>query len=178
MTFGFSVDPNVVAAWWGAIVATFLAAFELFKYLRSGPRLHLEASGDLYFVSSVPTRISNGKEKYVSVRVTNRGDRGTTLTNFVGVSYSSGFKRWVRRGARYFVVPTGPPPLFSKQLPAMLGPGEVWQGHIRQNEIERDFGPRPVLLVGVSFGHGKTPLMGRVVWRKAKDGDGHAGEDD
>ena len=177
MTLGFTIDLNVVAAWWGAVVATFVGAFDIYKYLRSGPRLHLQASGDWLFLGSLPTVGSSPKEEYISVRVTNRGDRGTTLTNFVGIFYPSGFKRWVGKGAKQFVVPTGGPPLFSKQLPAMLEPGEVWQGHIMQDRIERDFGRNGVLLVGVAFSHGRRPMMGRVVWRKTQEGGGLNGDD-
>lgn len=116
------MDASELAAWWGAVIATLVLVWDLFKWLRSGPRLDLRVE----WRREVPRR---GEEHYgnalrwtLTIEVANVGDAPTTLTRLEVWHHPTLLSRFMRRGSK---------PYFLEQprsLPYLLGPGEVWRG--------------------------------------------------
>jgi hypothetical protein len=118
-----------VAAWWGAAVATFLAFWEIYKWLESGPKVRISARANMRS-TGIPRR-----EKLVSVRAVNVGDAATTLTLLGMIFYPSLLARLRRRPVEHYVIgnPVSPNP-----LPFKLEPGAIWDGEaIQTPEIEQ-----------------------------------------
>ena len=97
-----------VLAVWGAFVATFVLLWDIYKWKMSGPKVSFSASADWQLVA-VP--FEPGDRDYISVHVTNAGDRPTTITN-LGFRW---YKSWmateepyniINACPRYFVKPS------------------------------------------------------------------------
>ncbi|MBI4650582.1 hypothetical protein HY745_04705 [Candidatus Desantisbacteria bacterium] len=130
-------DMNVtdIAAWWGAIIATLVFAWDIFKWVMSGTFLRLNVSPNMSILSS---GIQNPDEsKYILIEVSNTGDKKTTITNLVGIYFNSFWSKILcRKPDINLVVPT--PAYATKPLPYILEPGEKWNGSIEQNdELEK-----------------------------------------
>jgi len=70
------------AAWWGAILATVVFAWDVFKWIRRGPRLRVRAYPNMQ--TAVGGKLEDAR--YISVSVTNIGGSKTTIRN-VGLNY-------------------------------------------------------------------------------------------
>ena len=88
MDLNISLTGTDIVAWWGAIVATVVLIWDIYKWKTSGPILKFEVSPYTRIIGD-PTRES---KKYISANVTNIGDRPTTLTNLVLQYYDRYFK--------------------------------------------------------------------------------------
>jgi hypothetical protein len=124
------LDLSVLAAWWGAGIATLLLVWDIFKWLTSGPRLVFTASADWVMVIH---GLGKTDATYISLTAANRGHIPATLSHVGLLYYKSHVKRLLRQPNEKFVV-TQPGANFSGDLPVVLRPGEVWQGGIIQDE--------------------------------------------
>ena len=84
------MELTTFLAVWGSVLATTLAAWEFYKWKRSGPRLVVNLSGGM-----VSTDRSDN-QKYFSVRVSNVGSAATTL-NAITYRYFAKKPRWLWR---------------------------------------------------------------------------------
>ena len=64
-----------IVAWWGAIVATSVLIWDIYKWRTSGPRIKFIVQPNSLVVGD-PAR--KGK-RFISVKATNVGDRPTTI---------------------------------------------------------------------------------------------------
>lgn len=119
------------AGWWGAIVATLVAAWELFKWLYSGPRLRVTAHPNMQ--QAVGGKLENAR--YIVVNVTNVGDARTTITHLCLHYYPSKLAVIRRKPSERMVVVQVH---LGKPLPVALDAGDTWSGLVNQTEdIER-----------------------------------------
>lgn len=119
-----------IVAWWGAIVATVVLLWDIYKWLATGPRVRISVSANMRFLGD-PVR--QGK-MYVTIRATNRGDRPTTITNLGFTYYSSPARRLLNRPDQAFVVSN---PGVPHPIPYVLHPGSVWDGAaVQDSEVE------------------------------------------
>jgi hypothetical protein len=147
-----------VAAWWGAIVATLILLWDVYKWKRTGrPIINVTASPNMKTLGDEANL--HGK-KLIVVEVTNTGDRKTTLTHLVGVQYRSVFRRFLRKQEYAFFVPNN---TLSERLPYVLEPGQRWLGGILQNEELEQGGRDGYLYCGVNHSSRKKPVLQRVV---------------
>jgi hypothetical protein len=131
------------AAWWGAVIATLVFLWELFKWSRSGPRVVVSATPNMSEVSGGELH----KERSIFVEAVNRGDQATVLTHLVGYVYRDWLHHLLRRKAQPFaVVMNGMGP----QLPYRLEPGARWTGGIDQQDLLSKFGHSAYLRCGVA----------------------------
>jgi len=67
------IDASTVAAWWGAVVSTAVLGWNIFVWLRSGPRLVVQASGNMIVIP----RYGGGDEnqRVISMKIENRGSK-------------------------------------------------------------------------------------------------------
>ena len=116
-----------IAAWWGAITASVVFLWDVYKWKTQGPKLVMKLSPN--------TRIfSNGSlhsTRFVSVTVSNIGNQPTTIKSVGGEYYTNWFKRFRKQtyDGRAFVVMD---PECAEQLPRVLKSGEEWTGLIPQ----------------------------------------------
>lgn len=123
-----NLSTTDIVAWWGAIIATLVLAWDIFKWRQTGANLRIfTKSGMKTF--GIPT---TQDDTFVTVRVTNIGDRPTTIT-VIGLRYYK--NRWNKlrnKVDQHFLVPK---PSFGHQpLPYVLNVGEEWMGGVQQEE--------------------------------------------
>ena len=116
-------SATVMAAWWGAVVATLAFLWEIFQWFKNGPRVQVRAKANMEPVN-FPGLEKN--EKYIFVEVTNAGDRATTITHFCAYIFNDCIKRLVNKPEKKLVILNnsgfGPP------IPFFLDSGQRWTG--------------------------------------------------
>ncbi|MBI9086698.1 MAG: hypothetical protein JEZ11_24085 [Desulfobacterales bacterium] len=157
------MNATEIAAWWGALIATMVLVWDVYKWKRIGPIINVSASPDMQTYGG----ISDGEDdkEFVAVEVTNTGDRKTTLTHLVGFQYANRFQRLLKKRNEAFIVTN---PAFSTTLPYVLDPGERWVGGIEQNKNLEDLSRNGFLYCGVYHSSGKKPVLQRVIVRERK----------
>lgn len=145
------------AAWWGAILATVVLAWDVYKWRQSRADLGVSASPNMQPVEQL--KGSDGAEKYIFVEAVNNSDRTTTLTHLVVKHYKTFFARVRRKPSMQAVVirPGG-----SQGLPYELGPGKRWTGLIDQADLEKKLGGSGHLFCGVLHSGSKKPVLVRA----------------
>jgi hypothetical protein len=151
-----------IAAWWGAIIATLVLAWDMYKWKRSGPIINVSASPNMQTFGGVSNGLEN--KTFVVVEITNTGGRKTTLTKLVGFHCKSIFQKLRRKEDESFIVDNPAP---SQPLPHVLGPGERWLGSIEQNEELEEMSRSGYLFCGVYHSSGKKPVLQPVVINKS-----------
>lgn len=120
------MDPKwtAVLAVWGAVVATVALSWQFFLWVRSNPRVHVQAT-----MKESPT--GDSAEDWIEFKLRNRGGKPTTVEEIMFVSYGNWLGRlfhvpvrienvWVRHPSDK----TSP----MMKLPVVLQPGELWKG--------------------------------------------------
>jgi hypothetical protein len=142
-------------AWWGAILATVVFLWDVWKYLHKGPRVRFEASGNMKRADRPPDH-----KTYLHAQATNYGD-GTTTVTTVGYQY---FKkrpflwRWEKPDFAAIV----PIPSTAQPLPFELKPGAVWQGMAVQTEDVEKMANDGWLFMILQHSHNKKQLHSRL----------------
>ncbi len=120
-----NMTSTEIAAWWGAIIASVVLIWDMYKWKIQGPRLLMVLSPNMLVLGD-PSR--EGKT-WVSVVVTNIGDRPTTIKG-VGMEYYTNWYKRLRNQADKAA--TFPNPSDRFPLPRVLTPGDEWNGLIPQ----------------------------------------------
>ena len=152
-----------IAAWWGAVIATFVIIWDIYKWKHSGSIINVTASPNMQTVGNFPTHESD--KDYISITVTNTGNIKTTITLLVVFyyKYKPILSKILKKKARKFFAPT---PSFSPPLPHILEPGERWLGGIEQtNELEK-LSRNGFLYCGIYHSNSKNPVTQRVIIHK------------
>jgi hypothetical protein len=71
------IDASIIAAWWGAIVASVVLLWDVYKWLHKGPRISIKATPNMRgaVVGSIPAG-----PFYLYIEVSNTGDAQTTIS--------------------------------------------------------------------------------------------------
>jgi len=117
-----------LVAWWGAIIATLVLVWDMYKWKRSGSIINVSASPNMHAFGNLPNSIKN--KKYIKVEIVNIGDRKTTITHLVMFHYKSLFQKIRGKKDKSFFVAT--PALFPPPLPYLIEPGERWLGGLNK----------------------------------------------
>lgn len=150
-------SATVIAAWWGAIVATLAFLWEVFRWLRKGPRIQVKTTTNMK-ANDIPG--IDETDTFIFVEVINIGDGPTTITNF-GVDVYDGLisrlkdrpqSRYVLTGQNYF----GPP------IPHVLEVGKRWTGGINQRQFDKTFITEGNLYAAVFHTFSKKPALAKV----------------
>jgi hypothetical protein len=145
-----------VLAMIGAFTGSAALLWDVFKWLKTGPRVR---------VSAIPNMVSTGEGnayqgKNVIIEVVNTGDSKTTITHLAGYHYDSWFKPIFRfKPTTQFVVPNPIP----GRLPCELSPGERWVGLIEQTPDLIDMSVNGKLYVGILHSMKRSPVMTRLM---------------
>lgn len=131
-----------IVAWWGAIIATTILLWDIYKWKKSGVDLRVRICPNM--------EIFGGHEPdentYVMVVVVNRGDRATTITHLTAYYFKDKLSR-IRKKADKSMFITDPSP--SQPIPHKLNPGEQWMGMIIQDEELEQRAKSGILCVSV-----------------------------
>lgn len=136
------------AAWWGAIVATLVLFWEIYKWCKSGPQLHLHVMGNMKHLNSNGYHHDNNT--YITFRISNRGDLSTTLS-LIGMYHYKGKLRLLK-----YVLNKGHnmEAIFPKlHLPYELKSGTVWQGEVEQTDEMRELCKTGTVAIVVQHSH-------------------------
>ncbi len=134
-------------AWYGAIVATVVFAFDVWKWNQHRARLRVRIVGNVYYddggfskVEKTPTGEIQTLIPYYHVEVVNAGEVPTTILGVGATTQHVGLLDRVRArrrkakgtmayGGAAFVIHYG------KLTPHVLGPGEVWSCRVPEDKI-------------------------------------------
>ena len=146
------------AAWWGAIIASLAAVWNIVTAIRSGARVHVKVNPEMQFY---PPQPGTKDTTYISVTAVNRGNSPTTITHFCGY-YTKSFWDLLRGKKQEFVIPTIP--AFGKTVPYVLNSGEEWTSSTDQKSLQ-DKSAGGLLYVGIIHNQRKRPILKRVKFR-------------
>ena len=110
-----------IAAWWGAIVATFVALLELYKWKSSGPKLKVTISPNMVGFGGFKT----DNEKVVLIEVANIGNFPTTITATGLRGFKFPLLKYLKNTSSLHVLVLKPVNETNK-LPFQIKPGEIW----------------------------------------------------
>lgn len=150
------------AAWWGAIIATLVLIWDIYKWKKRGAKIVIKARPNMVGVPS-------DDKTYIVVIVTNRGDLPTTITHLVGLYYPSIFSKFLHRKINFFFPYPGPTP-----PPYTLQPGNEWKGLIDQDNLKQDLlvqgRKKGFLYCGVVHSSSNKPMLKRVnIWESQRE---------
>ena len=162
---------TVIAAWWGAGVATIVFLFECYKWTQTAPKIEIGVSPNMQILDP---NSELEKEKYISVTLSNNGGKPTTVTQLGAVVYQTHFQKWRRKNsnAMLFINPITSKTLVffpTNSLPALLEIGRTWTGMMQQTDEFTQWIEKGQLYIGVFTSYHKRPLEKRV--RKLKYAD-------
>jgi hypothetical protein len=145
-----------IVAWWGAIVATIVLVWDVYKWKTAGPRLRFVVHTGMIVIGD-PMR--EGK-KYFSAKATNVGDRPTTITNLALQFYKTYFDMIRHKPSQSMIVNN---PSTEQPLPYVLNPGAIWQGLGLQNAEIEEMAKKGYLVCGLCHSHSEKEIDRRLV---------------
>jgi len=147
------------AAWWGAIVASLILAWDIIKWKTSGPKLRLTVGANQKTIN-VPGR---DDKIWVSVRAENIGDAQTTITN-MGLGYykSRAHKIFKKHEQKYIVTI----PDVRQPIPYVIEPGRIWDGLAEQTKELEEMARNGYLEVEIYCANFTRPICKQVVFKK------------
>ena len=122
----FKIDINTIIAWIGCITGIVALGWNIFTWLRSGPRIVFKVRRHTVYKDSKIKQQYTDKdgsevkipETYCHLEVINRGDIATTLLN-IRAEGSMDIGKTFIDNSRF-------EPHFGDKLPHVLNPGSVW----------------------------------------------------
>ncbi len=126
-----NMTSTEIAAWWGAIIASVVLLWDVYKWKTQGPKLVMRLSPNM-LVYGDPLREN---KTWVSVKVSNNGDRPATIKG-VGMEYYTNWMKRLQNHAEKAAIFPNPNDGFP--LPRVLNPGDEWCGLIPQKRIDKE----------------------------------------
>jgi len=150
------MSPETIAAWWGAVLATIVFLWEIYKWFRSGARLRISAAKDMQVLGA-----DGGLNDVLHVFLTvhNVGSAVTTITHLVGYNYKNHFFAFTGRRSGVFVVSPGSTAVY----PHVIEPGKTWTAVVPQSDFEIASKNGKIMHVGVIHSMSKSPSVTKLV---------------
>ena len=158
------MTPTEIAAWWGAGVATIVFAWDIYKWVRTGPIIKVSTATNMESFGGTPDGLEG--RNLIVVEVTNSGSSRTTITHFFGSYYNSRLRKIRKKADRNFLVPN---PGTGQPIPYVLEPGERWLGCIEQTEELEKMSREGYLYCGVYHSCRKAAVVQRVIVQDKRD---------
>ncbi len=150
-----------LVAWWGAILATIVLAWDIYKWKTSGPQIRFTARPNMK-TFNVPTH--DGKT-WVYVNVENIGTRATTITHLAFQYYKNWFKKVINKPNSSWII--GNASVFPEyRIPYVLNPGTIWQGCALQTDELEEKSRKGYLICKLYYSQHKRPRKYRVIIKK------------
>lgn len=148
---------SIVAAWWGALIATIVLLFEFYKWVRSGPRLRCDAK----YGWKIMMEGTEDDNEYIIFSVTNTGDRPTTITKQAALHWPTRLDKLRDKSKSSFFIKGGFHGL--GKVPAIIRPGEVWNGLARIGEdLHVLMSKGGYFYLSLDFSHRRRPYLFKV----------------
>lgn len=146
------MTPSDYAAWYGAAIATVVLVWDVVKWVRSGPRIIVQA-----MAGSASYQIDQIIGKDITlVRIANNGDSATTLSTWRFLYRPKGFLQEKQAVAMDDTI------VGHNQTPKMIAPGEVWQGVAREPPNFAHLIQSGRVFVALNFSHRSTEVHVRM----------------
>lgn len=152
------MEVSEAAAWWGAIVATLVLAWDVFKWKKSRYSVAVSASPNMSIFNQLEGELDD--DKFIYVEVINRGDKVITLTHLVTKHYSDLWHLIRRKPDMQGAIlqqQAG-----HQQIPFELEPGKRWTGQIDQKDVEEKSGTSGFFYCGVYHTASDNAVLVRV----------------
>lgn len=156
MKIDLNLSITEIAAWWGAIIATSLLVWDIYKWKTSGPRVGVEVFPNRIIVGDP---IREGKT-YIGVKVINTGSRPTTISNLCMQHYSTYWSLFRKKPDESMVVAN---PGIPHPIPYVLQPGTIWDGLIHQDDSVVEMATQGYLICELFISNKKKPITRRIV---------------
>lgn len=157
MTFNASFTITDIVAWWGAIIATTVLLWDIYKWKTAGAKIRLLVQSGMQMIGD-PQRENL---TLVTSRVTNIGDRPTTITTIGFKYYKNRWQKIRNKPSQAYVVPN---PAFNHQvLPYILEVGQEWLGGTNQTEDLEKMAKEGYLIMEVYDSVHTKPSSDRVI---------------
>jgi len=153
------MNATEIAAWWGAGIATLLLVWDIYKWLKSGPIISYTVSSNM----KVFDGIEEDDKTFISVRVSNSGDRTTTITHMAFSFYNSFFHKLIRKSKSNIIISLPGRP---NQLPFELKPGGIWDGAAIQDDNIEKMSIDGYLECHIYYSDSEKPVRRKVKVRK------------
>lgn len=151
------MSASDVAAWWGAVIATLVLVWDVFKWRRSRFSIKVSASPNMSSLNPLEGKLED--DKNIFVEVVNRGDKVITLTHLVIKHYSNLWQLLRRKPTMQGLIPQ---PGGAQPIPYELEPGKRWTGLIDQKDVEKKSGGQGFFYCGVNHTASNKAAMVRV----------------
>jgi hypothetical protein len=150
-----------IVAWWGAIVSTAVLLWDVYKWKTSGPDVSFTVHTGMETIGDP----RHDGAAVITVSVTNRGDRPTTLTNLGYLQYKTtnkkGWKFWRLRIPDFAAVIL--PTTTQAPIPCELKPGAVWCAYSAQTTRLEELASSGKLYCLLYHSHAEKPIRKRVL---------------
>jgi len=165
---GCMTDPYTFwVAFYAAVVATAVAAWDVAKWKLQGPRLSVSIQPGMKLVGGWGKR---EERTFISVRVVNRGDRPTTITNLTYALYDNDWQAFANKmNVKYAAVIVDQSE--AQPIPYVLSPGEQWSGLAWQDADVERMAREGCLMLRVHHTHSNTPISNQVRLRATSPAD-------
>lgn len=144
-----------VLAWWGAVLATIVFAWDIYKWKTAGAKLSLSVQAGMRGFNTPEF----GDSDLIVASVANVGDRATTITHMAMLHYPN-FLSWLRgKPAATFLIPQ---PSTVNPTPYMLAPGGTWLGVGLQDSNTEQMAKNGRLYCHIYHSVSSRPVKARV----------------
>jgi hypothetical protein len=155
---------TLVAAWWGALIATIVLLFDFYKWVRSGPRIICESN----YGWKIMMEGTQDDNEYIYFTVTNTGDRPTTITHQAALYWPTRINKAFCKSKNQFFIKGGLHGFGN--VPTIIRPGEIWIGLARIGEdLKGLMNNGGYLYLSLRFSHYRRSLLFEVVKGGAKN---------
>ena len=146
-------------AWWGAIIATLVLIWDLFKWLRSGANITVRHRLNTYYPDGrliKKEKVKNGESielaKYCHIELINKGTLPTTIMDILA-SHTKGKDGVITTSTNQRFTPH-----FGKKIPSVINSGEVWSCRIEMDDLYR-LKEQGSPYIEVHLSHRKKPVV-------------------
>ena len=167
------MSPTLAIAIWGAVLATAAIIWDILKWRSSGPRLRISARANSFYSDRLLepqdddfSIAAKSLRPFIHIELVNTGTLPTTLLAVEArLDRRSRFGR--KRDNSISMVWRTPEiePHFGKNLPSVLGAGDVWSGRLDQTSVldaRKERFPEHHFYVVVSASHREREIRKRI----------------
>jgi sulfur relay (sulfurtransferase) DsrC/TusE family protein len=152
---------TILVAWWGAILATIIFLWDIYKHYSTGPRIKMDVKADRRALGDPELE----GRTLILVEATNTGDKATTLKLMVIIFHQTWWQRLGRKPAKQFFIKN---PGRHLSFPHRLEVGDTWNGFANQSDEVTQLARDGYLYCHLYCSSQKRPVKGRVVLEPVK----------
>lgn len=159
------IDTTDIVAWWGAVIGTVILLWDIYKWRTAGARLRMSVSTGMLMIKESYWDTTPDDKLHIVVKLSNYGDRSTTITHLIFKAYPTWFARLLDRPEASFIA-NNPSP--GQPIPYELMAGGIWTGVTDQSPDFEKFSVDSHLIAEVVHSHSTKSVTARIVIRQKK----------